>query len=82
VLKEGRVITLDNQSVINCMVRDLSATGARIKCGDPIAVPNAFRLQVGQELTMRPARVVWRRGEYVGLVFTGDAIPAPRGLQI
>jgi hypothetical protein len=78
VLKDGRIITLDNQSIVNCVVRDLSATGARLKCGDQVAVPNEFRLQVGSERTMRPARAVWRRGNDVGIRFIGPPVPVPR----
>jgi two-component system cell cycle response regulator len=77
VLKEGRIITLDNQSVVNCVVRDVSDTGARLKCGDQVAVPSEFRLQVGHERTVRPARTVWRRGNEIGIVFTGSSVPAP-----
>jgi hypothetical protein len=82
VLKDGRIITLDNYSVINCMVRDLSDTGARLKCGDQIAVPNEFRLQVGHEPTVRPARAIWRRGNEIGIIFIGEPMPAPRGIQV
>ena len=81
VLKDGCIVTLDNQSVVNCVIRDLSATGARLKCGDQVAVPNEFRLQVGHERTVRPARTVWRRGNEIGIVFTGQPVPAPRGLM-
>jgi hypothetical protein len=81
VLKEGRIVTLDTQSVVNCVVRDLSATGARLKCGDQVAVPNAFHLQVGHERTMRPARAVWRRGNEIGIVFAGEPVPTPRGIH-
>jgi hypothetical protein len=78
VLKDGRIITFDNQSIVNCVVRDLSATGARLKCGDQIAVPSEFRLQVGNERAMRPARAVWRRGNDIGIRFTGPPVPTPR----
>jgi hypothetical protein len=80
VLKDGRIITTDNQSVVNCVIRDLSATGARLKCGDQVAVPSEFRLQVGHERMIRPAKTVWRRGNEIGIIFTGDPIPAPRGV--
>ena len=78
VLKDGRIITLDQRSVVNCMVRDLSRTGARLKCGDQVAVPNEFLLQVGHDATMTPAKAMWRRGTDIGIVFTGEPVPAPR----
>jgi hypothetical protein len=81
VLKEGRISTLDHQSVVNCTVRDVSDTGARLKCGDQLSVPRQFLLRIGQEGTMRPARVAWRRGNEVGILFTGDPVPIhpPKG---
>ena len=78
VLKNGRIITLDQRSVVNCMVRDVSGTGARLKCGDQVAVPSEFLLQVGHETTMRPAKAVWRRGSDIGIIFTGQPVPVPR----
>ena len=78
VLKDGRIITLDHRSVVNCMVRDLSSTGARLKCGDQVAVPNEFLLQVGHDTTMMPAKAMWRRGTDIGIVLTGEPIPVPR----
>jgi hypothetical protein len=78
IYKEGHIITLDNKSVVNCAVRDLTSTGARLKAGDQASVPPQFRLRIGQEATMRAARVVWRRGNEAGILFTGEPEPAPR----
>jgi hypothetical protein len=78
IYKEGLITTLDNKSVVNCAVRDLTATGARLKCGDQASVPAQFRLRVGREATMRAARVVWRRGDEIGILFTGEPEPVPR----
>ena len=32
VLKDGKIVTMNNLSVIDCTVRDLSETGARLLC--------------------------------------------------
>jgi len=79
VLKEGHIIMLDHQSVVNCTVRDVSDTGARLKCGEQLSVPREFLLRIGREATMRPARVTWRRGNEVGVVFTGEWVRVPLG---
>lgn len=79
VLKDGKIIMLNNWSVVDCCVRDISEMGARIRCSDPGAVPNEFRLLIPSDSTIRDARVVWRREEYCGIVFTGPAkAPPPR----
>ncbi len=77
VLKDGKIVTLDFQSVIDCCVRDISATGARIKCLHAAKVPGEFRLMMPGDNTIRDARVVWRREALLGIIFTGSARPAP-----
>jgi len=76
-LKDGKIVTLNFQSVVDCCVRGISATGARIRCGDQAAVPNEFRLMLPGDNTIREARVVWRRAELLGVVFTSTPRPAP-----
>jgi two-component system cell cycle response regulator len=76
VLKDGHIVPLDNtQSIVNCTIRDVSDTGARLKCGDQLSVPRQFLLRIGHEAIMRPTRVVWRRGNEVGITFTGEPVP-------
>ena len=44
VLKQGKMLLPNNMSMIDCTVRDLSDTGAKLLCSDPGAIPNEFRL--------------------------------------
>lgn len=77
VLKDGKIVSMNHWSVVDCCIRDLSETGARICCADPLAVPNTFRLLIPSSLTIRDAQVVWRRDTQVGIHFTGPTQPAP-----
>lgn len=77
VLKAGKIVTGNFQSIIDCCVRDISTTGARIKCPNAAAVPDEFRLMMPGDNTIRDARVVWRREELLGVVFTGSPQTAP-----
>jgi two-component system cell cycle response regulator len=77
VLKDGKVITHKNCSVVDCCVRDLSETGARIRCQDQAAIPSEFRLLLPMDGIMRDARVVWRRGDDLGVQFTAEWKKAP-----
>ncbi len=77
VLKEGKIVSLDYTSVIDCVVKDVSATGARIRCANQASIPAEFRLLMPGDDTIRPARVMWRRGDLTGLQFTGEAKKAP-----
>jgi hypothetical protein len=70
VLKEGKVLLTDHTSV-DCVVRDLSPSGARIEFEGPIALPAEFRLRiVSADLTI-PATAAWQRRLEAGLRFTG-----------
>lgn len=77
VLKEAKIIYLNNGTLISCQVRDLSETGARLICGEQVAVPSAFRFMLTGEKTYRLAQVVWRNKNLVGIAFTGQPEPAP-----
>ncbi len=79
VLKAGKILAPGNLAVVDCTIRDMSETGARIVAGDQMAIPNAFRLVVPMDNIMREAIVKWRRGTLVGIAFTGEAKrPPPR----
>ena len=77
VLKQAKILLTNNMTVIDCVVRDLSETGARLLCADPGAIPNEFRLVFTAERLMRDAKVVWRRPEMVGVHFVSESRKAP-----
>ena len=77
LLLDGKIVTLNKMSLIDCTVKDLSAAGARLRCNDPLAVPDEFRLWVPSTSLYREARVVWRRDLTCGLVFTGPPEKPP-----
>ena len=72
---EERVRTLTSAQitqsgrVIDCVVRDMSSKGARLRVPDAGAVPQQFELLMKQSGESRPARVRWRKGVEVGISF-------------
>ena len=77
VLKNGKIVLLGDWSVVDCTVRDWSATGARLRCHHQAAVPAEFRLMLPSDNSIRNARVVWRRADDIGITFTSEAVRAP-----
>ncbi len=77
VLKGAKIVSMNQWSVVDCTIRDLSATGARIICGDQAAVPNEFRFLIPSENTICTAKVVWRREGMLGIAFTSEKTRAP-----
>jgi hypothetical protein len=72
-LKAAQIIFNDNSSIMDCQIRDWSDTGAKLKCGQSHAVPKQFSLLLKAEWLLYPAELRWRRGEDVGIKFTGPA---------
>jgi hypothetical protein len=53
-----------------CVVQDLSSTGARISIDDPNSLPARLRLAFARDArTGRSCEVVWRRGNSAGIKF-------------
>jgi len=77
VLKGAKIVSMNKWSVVDCTIRDISATGARIICGDQAAVANEFRFLIPAENTICTAKVIWRREDMLGIAFTSEKTRAP-----
>jgi hypothetical protein len=54
---------------INCLVRDMSISGAALDVADPHDVPERFNLVFKADGTHIPCHVVWRQEERIGVAF-------------
>lgn len=77
VFKGGKVFFNGGRSTVDCLIRDMTTAGARLKLESTGDVPDAFDLLVDQEQQVYPAEVAWRDMTSMGVRFTG----APRPLQ-
>jgi hypothetical protein len=68
VLKAAHIIFKGGGAAIDCTVRDISATGARLKVVSPIGIPETFDLAIEGAPT-RHCRVVWRKLDQIGVEF-------------
>jgi len=81
-LLHGYVYFDDGPCALECVVREVSETGARLRFELPLAPVEAFELDIplrGQKLR---AEVKWQRGNEVGVVFAeaADAMAAQTAL--
>lgn len=74
VLKAGLAASNDRHLTVNCTVRDLSDTGARLKTEGSVGVPDTFELTIEVDGLEASCAVVWRSGQEVGVKF----LAAPR----
>jgi hypothetical protein len=76
-LKSAKIVHLTKWLVVDCAVRDISATGAKLQCKAQMSVPDEMRFLMVSENTIRTAKVVWRREDLIGIEFTGEPERAP-----
>ena len=54
---------------IDCVIRNISATGASIEIKSPLWFPDSFVLVMTTDGITRGCHVVWRKGRRVGVTF-------------
>ena len=57
---------------IDCIVENMSSSGARVRFANPIALPEVLAVRF-HDGTSYPARRRWSRGEVAGLQFSGES---------
>lgn len=67
VLKAGTIEF--GGGAIDCVVRNLSDTGAALEVSSPVGIPDRFTLVIAQEHVSRPCRVMWRKEKRIGVAF-------------
>jgi PilZ domain len=73
---QGRIYFNNRRSTVDCLIRDLSETGARLKFSEAITVPESMELYIPNREEIHRARVEWRSGNEMGVSF-GDEIRSP-----
>jgi len=71
-LLKGHIVYNDQLSRMECTVRDLSETGARLVFAQPVKIPAEFELQVPRKKLVRRAQVMWYDGPNYGIMFLND----------
>lgn len=74
MLKSGKVAYSDRHVTIDCLVRDMSATGARLRIEGSVTAPDTFELLIPLEGLEANCQVAWRAGADLGVKF----LAAPR----
>jgi hypothetical protein len=67
-LKTGRIVLPGATDAINCIIHQLSGTGAHLKVGAPLGLPRQFIFAAGKQ-SPRKASVVWWDIDAVGIHF-------------
>ncbi|WP_310619904.1 PilZ domain-containing protein [Flexibacterium corallicola] len=81
-LKEGRIVFGDHDRVIDCVIRDLSDTGARLQTANTQGIPDEFYLYIVQLRQRVTVKVRWRTMDSLGVEYTGSLTDLPGLLRL
>lgn len=70
----GGNVANDSMLAFPCIVRDLTADGARVEYAANTYVPDHFQFRIPAKGCVLRARVIWRRNNEAGLYFEGFEI--------
>jgi hypothetical protein len=66
---KGRVLFNGGQSSLDCLIRDMSSTGARLELSASVTLPDRFDLYLPHRDETCRAHLQWRRGAQIGVAF-------------
>ena len=70
---KGRIVFNNGSSSFDCLVRDLSGSGARLVLSDATTLPQVFDLYIPQKDRTYRASLCWRREDGIGVTFDNAA---------
>jgi hypothetical protein len=68
VLKRG-TLAFNGGGAMDCTVRNLSQTGARIEIASPVGVPEVFTLVIEADHFKRRCHAIWSSERRIGVAF-------------
>jgi 2-succinyl-5-enolpyruvyl-6-hydroxy-3-cyclohexene-1-carboxylate synthase len=78
VLKTAKIV-LDDWRAIDCTLRDVSETGAKIIVDSTGHIPEKFRLFLSSDNTIRDVQIAWKQHNMLGVHFSSE--PKSCGLR-
>lgn len=67
---KGGSIMFGVAAAVDCVIRNMSETGAALEVESPVGIPDEFRLLIKPEFLKRNCRVVWRSAKRIGVAFS------------
>ena len=71
---KGGSIRFRGDAGIDCVIRNMSATGALLEVENPVGIPDKFTLVSMPENMKRRCQVVWRKSKRIGVRFVDTAL--------
>jgi hypothetical protein len=83
-LLKAKIIFNNRMTTVDCVVKNISATGAKIAVSSALSIPNEFDLEIPMRGRTFKAQMRWRDTEGIGVEFTetvDDREPGNPGYQ-
>jgi hypothetical protein len=74
---QGRIFYNNRRTSVDCLVRDISEHGARLKFSGTIVTPDVVELYIPAKEESYRARVEWRNADEIGVGFESDENAPP-----
>jgi len=69
---QGRIFFNNRRAAVDCLIRDFSESGAKLKFHSMISIPDVVELYIPVKEETRRAKIVWRNADEVGVTFNFD----------
>jgi len=74
---QGRIFFNNRRTSVDCLIRDFSEHGARLKFSSMTATPDVVELYIPNKDESYRATVQWRNADEIGVGFDVDALAPP-----
>ncbi|MEO1015689.1 MAG: PilZ domain-containing protein [Pseudomonadota bacterium] len=74
-------VGVDANLEVDCVIRDVSDGGVRIKLEEPRPLPSTVRITIPETGQSRIGRVAWQRAQHAGIHFSGQKRKAYKALS-
>lgn len=72
----ARAVFNNGRSAIDCQIRNLSETGARLSLNEGLSLPGAFDLEIPTRNRTHHVQLRWRTKDAAGVQFVDDSLKA------
>jgi PilZ domain len=78
---KGRIVFNNGNSSMDCLIRDISASGARLMLSQTATLPDGFDLIIPAKDRTHKATLRWRKADSVGVTFAEEVVrPGPASM--
>ena len=70
--RRARIIFNNHSTTIDCVIKNISRSGAKIEIGNSMSIPETFDLEVPQKGRTFRARLSWRSETAIGVEFVEE----------